>query len=63
VNCSKANYILINTLIEGELTSLTIPTPTTLTYIMSLVLLVSILATCFQLVESINYFTLLLKFT
>ena len=41
VNCSKADYIPTNTLMEGEPTGSTIPTPTTPTRTMSLALLVS----------------------
>lgn len=65
VNCSKANYIPTNTLIEGEpiCYSLTILTLTTPTHTISLALLVSTPATRFRLVESTNHFTLLLKFT
>jgi hypothetical protein len=63
VNCSKADYILTDTLMEGELTGLTIPTPTTPTRTMSLALPVSTPATRFRPVESTNRFTPLLKFT
>jgi hypothetical protein len=63
VNCSKADHIPTNTLMEGEPIGPTIPTPTTPTRTMSLALPVSTPPYRFRLVEPTNRCTPLLKFT